>query len=174
LQSVRAHVHGRLRQLCNHPSLLPTAANDSSSLCAAAEPCEVEQDGGMDVRRLVEMLESRLAGGEEECCVCLDDIDPSAAVITKCAHIFCSPCLQVASMQGYAPCCAWPQQDALAAVPPILLTHRSMPGSAVCTWPRVQRALTKGVLAMGGARCVALSCRRTTWWRRLCQHPLSR
>ena len=74
-------------------------------MSAAAESDEVTQDDGMDVRRLVDMLESRLAGGEEECCVCLDDIDPSAAVITKCAHIFCSPCLQVGAMQGCAPRC---------------------------------------------------------------------
>ena len=49
----------------------------------------------MDVAKLVEMLETRLSSGEEECCVCLDAIEPASAVITKCAHIFCSPCLQV-------------------------------------------------------------------------------
>jgi len=52
-------------------------------------------DDELDVKRLVDVLESRMASGEEECCVCLEAIEPASAVITKCAHIFCSPCLQV-------------------------------------------------------------------------------
>ena len=45
------------------------------------------------IQLLVDMLESRMASREEECCVCLEPIDPTSAVITKCQHIFCSPCL---------------------------------------------------------------------------------
>jgi SNF2 family DNA or RNA helicase len=50
----------RLRQLCNHPSLLPTAANHTSASEAAGE---VLDD---DMRKLIEVLESRMASGEEE------------------------------------------------------------------------------------------------------------
>ena len=94
----------RLRQLCNHPSLLPTAAATSAAggggkggggaAGAGAGAGHVVSEDEMEVQRLVDVLEARLETGEEECCVCLEPIEPTSAVITKCAHIFCSQCLQ--------------------------------------------------------------------------------
>ena len=71
----------RLRQLCCHPALLPkTAAAEGAAGAAGA----TAGGAGVAVARLVELMEERMAGGDAECCVCLDDI--AEPVITKSPH----------------------------------------------------------------------------------------
>ena len=67
----------RLRQLCCHPSLLPASRETQEE--------EGGEGGGLgkeEAGDLAGVLETRLASGDEECCVCLDSI--VAPVITRC------------------------------------------------------------------------------------------
>ncbi|XP_010013263.1 PREDICTED: helicase-like transcription factor, partial [Nestor notabilis] len=74
----------RLRQLCCHPRL---CINTSSSSFSADNKTPEE---------LHEMLVSKMklvlsSGSDEECAVCLESL--TVPVITRCAHVFCRPCI---------------------------------------------------------------------------------
>nr|XP_009479636.1 PREDICTED: helicase-like transcription factor [Pelecanus crispus] len=73
----------RLRQLCCHPHL---CINTSSSFSADNRTPE----------ELYETLVSKMklvlsSGSDEECAVCLESL--THPVITRCAHVFCKPCI---------------------------------------------------------------------------------
>uniref|UniRef100_A0A672VED0 Helicase like transcription factor n=1 Tax=Strigops habroptila TaxID=2489341 RepID=A0A672VED0_STRHB len=74
----------RLRQLCCHPRL---CINTSSSSFSAGDktPEEVHE---MLVNKMKLVLSS---GSDEECAVCLESL--TVPVITRCAHVFCRPCI---------------------------------------------------------------------------------
>ncbi|NXG88177.1 HLTF factor, partial [Stercorarius parasiticus] len=74
----------RLRQLCCHPHL---CINTSSSSFSADNKTPEE---------LRETLVSKMklvlsTGSDEECAVCLESL--TLPVITRCAHVFCKPCI---------------------------------------------------------------------------------
>ncbi|KFV15041.1 Helicase-like transcription factor, partial [Tauraco erythrolophus] len=74
----------RLRQLCCHPHL---CINTSSSSFPA---------GNKTPEELRETLVSKMklvlsSGSDEECAVCLESL--TFPVITRCAHVFCKPCI---------------------------------------------------------------------------------
>ncbi|NXN52398.1 HLTF factor, partial [Rynchops niger] len=74
----------RLRQLCCHPHL---CINTSSSSFSADNKTPEE---------LRETLVSKMklvlsSGSDEECAVCLESL--TLPVITRCAHVFCKPCI---------------------------------------------------------------------------------
>ncbi|NXJ63333.1 HLTF factor, partial [Rostratula benghalensis] len=74
----------RLRQLCCHPRL---CLNTSSSSFSADNktPGELHE---MLVNKMKLVLSS---GSDEECAVCLESL--THPVITRCAHVFCKPCI---------------------------------------------------------------------------------
>ncbi|XP_075013699.1 helicase-like transcription factor isoform X1 [Calonectris borealis] len=73
----------RLRQLCCHPHL---CINTSSSFSADNKTPEELHETLVSKMKLV--LSS---GSDEECAVCLESL--SFPVITRCAHVFCKPCI---------------------------------------------------------------------------------
>lgn len=78
----------RLRQICDHASLCPAHARDLG--IAVAAPGDADAPIGPEEReRLASLLQDSLA---DDCPICLSA--PVAAVITRCAHVFCRPCIQ--------------------------------------------------------------------------------
>ncbi|NXK50835.1 HLTF factor, partial [Chauna torquata] len=73
----------RLRQLCCHPQL---CINTSSSFSADNKTPEELHETLVNKLKLV--LSS---GSDEECAVCLESL--TLPVITRCAHVFCKPCI---------------------------------------------------------------------------------
>ncbi|XP_074767802.1 helicase-like transcription factor isoform X3 [Athene noctua] len=73
----------RLRQLCCHPHL---CVNTSSSFSADNKTPEELHETLVKKMKLV--LSS---GSDEECAVCLESL--TVPVITRCAHVFCKPCI---------------------------------------------------------------------------------
>ncbi|NXW15141.1 HLTF factor, partial [Circaetus pectoralis] len=73
----------RLRQLCCHPHL---CINASSSFSADNKTPEELPETLVSKMKLV--LSS---GSDEECAVCLESL--TLPVITRCAHVFCKPCI---------------------------------------------------------------------------------
>uniref|UniRef100_A0A663MAV4 Helicase like transcription factor n=1 Tax=Athene cunicularia TaxID=194338 RepID=A0A663MAV4_ATHCN len=73
----------RLRQLCCHPHL---CVNTSSSFSADNKTPEELRETLVKKMKLV--LSS---GSDEECAVCLESL--TVPVITRCAHVFCKPCI---------------------------------------------------------------------------------
>ncbi|XP_035745927.1 helicase-like transcription factor [Egretta garzetta] len=73
----------RLRQLCCHPHL---CINTSSSFSADNKTPEELRETLVSKMKLV--LSS---GSDEECAVCLESL--TLPVITRCAHVFCKPCI---------------------------------------------------------------------------------
>ncbi|XP_075617925.1 helicase-like transcription factor isoform X2 [Balearica regulorum gibbericeps] len=73
----------RLRQLCCHPRL---CMNTSSSFSADNKTPEELHEALVSKMKLV--LSS---GSDEECAVCLESL--TLPVITRCAHVFCKPCI---------------------------------------------------------------------------------
>ncbi|NXE26562.1 HLTF factor, partial [Ardeotis kori] len=72
----------RLRQLCCHPHL---CINTSSGFSADKTPEELHET-------LVSKMKLVLSSGsDEECAVCLESL--TLPVITRCAHVFCKPCI---------------------------------------------------------------------------------
>ncbi|KAM6062958.1 helicase-like transcription factor isoform 2-T2 [Chlamydotis macqueenii] len=72
----------RLRQLCCHPHL---CINTSSGFSADKTPGELHET-------LVSKMKLVLSSGsDEECAVCLESL--TLPVITRCAHVFCKPCI---------------------------------------------------------------------------------
>ncbi|KFZ55259.1 Helicase-like transcription factor, partial [Antrostomus carolinensis] len=73
----------RLRQLCCHPHL---CLNTSSSFSVDNKTPEELHETLVSKMKLV--LSS---GSDEECAVCLESL--TLPVITRCAHVFCKPCI---------------------------------------------------------------------------------
>ncbi|XP_065700207.1 helicase-like transcription factor isoform X2 [Patagioenas fasciata] len=73
----------RLRQLCCHPRL---CIDTASSLAAGSKTPEELRETLVSKMKLV--LSS---GSDEECAVCLESL--ACPVITRCAHVFCKPCI---------------------------------------------------------------------------------
>ncbi|NXE12457.1 HLTF factor, partial [Lophotis ruficrista] len=72
----------RLRQLCCHPHL---CINTSSGFSADKTPEDLHET-------LVSKMKLVLSSGsDEECAVCLESL--TLPVITRCAHVFCKPCI---------------------------------------------------------------------------------
>ncbi|XP_057277832.1 helicase-like transcription factor isoform X1 [Pezoporus wallicus] len=74
----------RLRQLCCHPRL-----------CINTSSCSFSADSKTP-EELREVLVSKMklvlsSGSDEECAVCLESL--TLPVITRCAHVFCRPCI---------------------------------------------------------------------------------
>ena len=91
----------RMRQLCNHWQLVGEERLDSIMK-------QLEAEGVVDLtaenkEALQKMLQLSI-DSQEDCPICFDTYkDP---VITKCAHIFCTPCLErVIELQGRCPMC---------------------------------------------------------------------
>ncbi|KAF1650890.1 Helicase-like transcription factor, partial [Eudyptes chrysocome] len=74
----------RLRQLCCHPHL---CINTSSSSFSADNKTPEELHETL-VSKMKLILSS---GSDEECAVCLESL--TLPVITRCAHVFCKPCI---------------------------------------------------------------------------------
>ncbi|KAM6305123.1 helicase-like transcription factor [Aegotheles albertisi] len=87
----------RLRQLCCHPHL---CINTSSSSFSADNKTPEELHETL-VSKMKLVLSS---GSDEECAVCLESL--TLPVITRCAHVFCKPCIfeVVRSEQPNAKC----------------------------------------------------------------------
>uniref|UniRef100_A0A8C0B6A6 Helicase like transcription factor n=1 Tax=Buteo japonicus TaxID=224669 RepID=A0A8C0B6A6_9AVES len=78
----------RLRQLCCHPHLCINASSSFS-------PSSFQLDNKTS-EELPETLVSKMklvlsSGSDEECAVCLESL--TLPVITRCAHVFCKPCI---------------------------------------------------------------------------------
>lgn len=91
----------RMRQLCNYWRLVGEERLDSIMN-------QLEAEGVVDLtaenkEALQKMLQLSI-DSQEDCPICFDTYkDP---VITKCAHIFCTPCLErVIELQGKCPMC---------------------------------------------------------------------
>jgi SWI/SNF-related matrix-associated actin-dependent regulator of chromatin subfamily A3 len=97
----------RMRQLCNHWQLLSDERLDSVMKQLEAEGV-VDLNEGNKVA-LQKMLQLFIES-QEECPICLDVL--KEPVITKCAHAFCSPCLErVIETQHKCPMCRAPLES---------------------------------------------------------------
>lgn len=91
----------RMRQLCNHWQLVGEERLDSTMK-------QLEAEGVVDLtpenkEALQKMLQLSI-DSQEDCPICFDTY--KEPVITKCAHIFCTPCLErVIELQGKCPMC---------------------------------------------------------------------
>ncbi|KAF3005902.1 hypothetical protein E8E13_009536 [Curvularia kusanoi] len=91
----------RMRQLCNHWQLVGEERLDSIMK-------QLEAEGVVDLtaenkEALQKMLQLSI-DSQEDCPICFDTY--KEPVITKCAHIFCTPCLErVIEVQGKCPMC---------------------------------------------------------------------
>jgi SWI/SNF-related matrix-associated actin-dependent regulator of chromatin subfamily A3 len=91
----------RMRQLCNHWQLVGEERLDSIMK-------QLEAEGVVDLtaenkEALQRMLQLSI-DSHEDCPICFDTY--KEPVITKCAHIFCTPCLErVIELQGKCPMC---------------------------------------------------------------------
>jgi SWI/SNF-related matrix-associated actin-dependent regulator of chromatin subfamily A3 len=91
----------RMRQLCNHWQLV-----GEERLTSIMK--QLEAEGVVDLtaenkEALQKMLQLSI-DSQEDCPICLDTY--KEPVITKCAHIFCTPCLErVIELQGKCPMC---------------------------------------------------------------------
>ncbi|KAF3041248.1 hypothetical protein E8E11_005635 [Didymella keratinophila] len=91
----------RMRQLCNHWQLVGEERLESIMK-------QLEAEGVVDLtaenkEALQKMLQLSV-DSQEDCAICFDTY--KEPVITKCAHIFCTPCLErVIELQGKCPMC---------------------------------------------------------------------
>ncbi|XP_009466757.1 PREDICTED: helicase-like transcription factor [Nipponia nippon] len=87
----------RLRQLCCHPHLCINTSSSSFS----ADNITPEELRETLVTKMKLVLSS---GSDEECAVCLESL--TFPVITRCAHVFCKPCISevIRSEQPNAKC----------------------------------------------------------------------
>ncbi|KAF1836632.1 hypothetical protein BDW02DRAFT_566900 [Decorospora gaudefroyi] len=91
----------RMRQLCNHWQLVGEERLDSIMK-------QLEAEGVVDLTEqnkaaLQKMLQLSIES-QEDCPICLDTL--KEPVITKCAHVFCTPCLErVVETQHKCPMC---------------------------------------------------------------------
>uniref|UniRef100_A0A663MAZ9 Helicase like transcription factor n=1 Tax=Athene cunicularia TaxID=194338 RepID=A0A663MAZ9_ATHCN len=78
----------RLRQLCCHPHLCVNTSSSFSYLSVSADNKTPEELRETLVKKMKLVLSS---GSDEECAVCLESL--TVPVITRCAHVFCKPCI---------------------------------------------------------------------------------
>uniref|UniRef100_A0A8C0EIB4 Helicase like transcription factor n=1 Tax=Bubo bubo TaxID=30461 RepID=A0A8C0EIB4_BUBBB len=78
----------RLRQLCCHPHLCVNTSSSFSYLSVSADNKTPEELHETLVNKMKLVLSS---GSDEECAVCLESL--TVPVITRCAHVFCKPCI---------------------------------------------------------------------------------
>ncbi|GAQ86429.1 putative SNF2 family N-terminal domain containing protein [Klebsormidium nitens] len=86
----------RLRQICDHTSLCPAHAVEF--LAAPAQGAAPAPSPEL-VAKLIGILRE---GGEDDCPICL--CPPTAAVITRCAHVFCRRCIEMSLVRDKAQC----------------------------------------------------------------------
>nr|GEX00502.1 helicase-like transcription factor CHR28 isoform X2 [Tanacetum cinerariifolium] len=75
----------RLRQACNHPSLVKESRLTTDWKLSLEKAKELSQE---KLNQLVNCLEASLA----ICSICNDP--PEDAVVTKCEHVFCNQCIR--------------------------------------------------------------------------------
>lgn len=91
----------RMRQLCNHWKLITEERLESIMKQLEAEGVvDLTEENKVALQKLLQLS----IDSQEDCPICLDSLrDP---VITKCAHIFCTPCLErVIDTQHKCPMC---------------------------------------------------------------------
>lgn len=100
----------RMRQLCNHWKMISEERIDSIMK-------QLEAEGVVDLNdenklALQKMLQLSI-DSQEDCPICLDTIDMrKEPVITRCAHVFCTPCIaRVIETQQKCPMCRAPLND---------------------------------------------------------------
>ncbi|KAF1929812.1 uncharacterized protein M421DRAFT_419589 [Didymella exigua CBS 183.55] len=91
----------RMRQLCNHWQLVGEERLDSIMK-------QLEAEGVVDLtaenKEALQKILQLSIDSQEDCPICFDTY--KEPVITKCAHIFCMPCLErVIELQGKCPMC---------------------------------------------------------------------
>ncbi|KAG0623190.1 hypothetical protein M758_3G155200 [Ceratodon purpureus] len=87
----------RLRQICNHPGLCPAY----TEMFAA----ELNQKDSKNVPppELLEKLLNIIKGGADfDCAICLNQ--PTNAVITPCAHVYCQRCIEKSLLRNKEQC----------------------------------------------------------------------
>lgn len=91
----------RMRQLCNHWELVGEERLDAIMQQLAAEGVvDLTEENKSALQKMLQLS----IDSQEDCPICLDSMrDP---VITKCAHIFCTPCIErVIDTQHKCPMC---------------------------------------------------------------------
>ena len=82
----------RLRQLCNHPSLIPSHILAALKADGADGPDGLLRRMGSASEEVLAALEELLSvASDETCSICLEPV--SNAVVTECRHLFCYPCV---------------------------------------------------------------------------------
>lgn len=104
----------RMRQLCNHWKLLSDERLDSVlAILDAGGSLELTDENKAALQQVLQLA----LDGEEECPICFDFKEDS--VITKCGHIFCTPCItRVVEDQKKCPLCRVELKDMDATVKP--------------------------------------------------------
>jgi SWI/SNF-related matrix-associated actin-dependent regulator of chromatin subfamily A3 len=81
----------RMRQLCNHWKLVGDERLNSILQQLEAEGVvDLTEENKSALQKLLELSIEQ----QEDCPVCLDSIGSKDPVITKCGHIFCTPCIE--------------------------------------------------------------------------------
>jgi SWI/SNF-related matrix-associated actin-dependent regulator of chromatin subfamily A3 len=91
----------RMRQLCNHWKLVGEERLDSVLKQLAAEGVvDLSEENKVALQKILQLA----IDSQEDCPVCFETLQDS--VITKCGHIFCTPCIErVIEMQHKCPMC---------------------------------------------------------------------
>jgi SNF2 family DNA or RNA helicase len=80
----------RIRQSCNHLSLIPDDYRERATALKEAIIPLGEEEG----MTLLKLLQGAFKTELVECAVCMDELEENDAVILRnCKHIFCAPCL---------------------------------------------------------------------------------
>ncbi|KAI9227603.1 MAG: SNF2 family N-terminal domain-containing protein [Piptocephalis tieghemiana] len=94
---------GRMRQLCNHPSLCPQSTIREAEQAALGHS-PVAQVGEMENHDLLLQSLREAINHEEECCVCMEGLTRSGR-ITRCSHIYCQGCINRVLTSTHEPIC---------------------------------------------------------------------
>mmetsp|Transcript_26849 Transcript_26849/g.67497 ORF Transcript_26849/g.67497 Transcript_26849/m.67497 type:complete len:284 (+) Transcript_26849:3177-4028(+) len=89
----------RLRQSCCHLDLVMQKIGLNA--CGATSMGTAADLSKVDMEKLLGAL-TRATDEGDECCICLKSID--RPVITECAHVFCSPCMDTLLLSGHKVC----------------------------------------------------------------------
>jgi len=91
----------RMRQLCNHWKLVGEERLDSIMKQLEAEGIiDLTEDNKIALQKMLQLS----IDSQEECPICMEVLDDP--VITKCAHVFCTPCIErVIEIQHKCPMC---------------------------------------------------------------------
>jgi SWI/SNF-related matrix-associated actin-dependent regulator of chromatin subfamily A3 len=91
----------RMRQLCNHWKLVGEERLDSIMKQLEAEGVvDLTEDNKVALQKMLQLS----IDSQEECPVCMEVLNEP--VITKCAHVFCTPCIErVIEVQHKCPMC---------------------------------------------------------------------